>query len=326
MTWTVLGAKCEAESPELLHTSLRRAMGCHSSKKPGRSSSRTPPPGSTTPSETIQLGNRFEVLGKLDKNPPNRLEPPASPVRPPLRLLPSGPARASRHSGAAAHRKTGASYRTGAAVHCAPLQLTSSRGRSPPQLGKPQHQQLTTLVIGDSIIRHVRSRSALTCCFPGATVRDITTAATELISNSPGITTVIIQAGTNDIHKQQSELLKHDFVHLITTLQRAVNQVHISGPIPSVSRGCGCFSRLLALHTWLSSTCAADSVNYYIDNFNIIWNRRELFRGDGVHPNWQGAKMLAGNLFHSVYHPHVSHLNEQSTSPSSTTSNQSLYY
>ncbi|CAJ1081757.1 hypothetical protein D5F01_LYC22364 [Xyrichtys novacula] len=97
----------------------------------GRSSSRTPPPGSTSPSETIQLGNRFEVLGKLNKNPPNCLDPPASPVHPLPRLLPSGPTRASRHSGAVAHREAGASQRTGGESHRAPLQHTSSRGRSP---------------------------------------------------------------------------------------------------------------------------------------------------------------------------------------------------
>ncbi|KAL7398958.1 hypothetical protein ABVT39_017686 [Epinephelus coioides] len=262
--------------------------------------------------ETIQLGNRFEALGKLNKNPPNGLEPPASPVRAPLRRLPSGLAGASaRRSGAAGHR--------------APLRPSSSKARSPAPPGEPQRLQPTTLVIGDSIIRNVRSRSALTCCFPGATVRDITTKAAELITSSPGITTVIIHAGTNDIHKQQSELLKIDFVHLITTLQRAVNHVHISGPIPSCGRGCRRFNRLLALHTWLLSACTAHGVNY-IDNFNLFWSRRELFRGDGVHPNWLGATMLTGNIFHSVHHPRVSHHSKQSTSPPSTPSNQSIYY
>lgn len=104
---------------------------------------------------------------------------------------------------------------------------------------------------------------------------------------------------TNDIHKQQSEPLKADFVHLFTTLKKSMSHIPMSGLIPSYGLGCGRFSHLLALHIWLSSACAAHSVSY-IDNFNLFWNHRELFKGDCINPNWLGAKLLSGNISYSV--------------------------
>lgn len=152
-------------------------------KRPGRANSRTPPSGSTPPSETIQLGNRFDVLEKLERSP---LYSPELPVG--SALDPTDPA------GAGARRP-------GAAGHRAPLR--PARGRSSTPGGKPGRQP-TTLVIGDSIILNIRSGSAITCCFPGATVRDITNKATEILAARPEITTVIIHAGTNDICRPSS--------------------------------------------------------------------------------------------------------------------------
>uniref|UniRef100_A0A3Q3GIJ6 SGNH hydrolase-type esterase domain-containing protein n=1 Tax=Labrus bergylta TaxID=56723 RepID=A0A3Q3GIJ6_9LABR len=115
----------------------------------------------------------------------------------------------------------------------------------------------------DSIIRNVQSGSTITFCFPGATVRDITDRNIELLAKKPENTKVIIQVGTNDIRKQQSELLKTDVVHLFTTLKRSVIDIHMSGPIPSCGRGCG----LLALHTWLSSACNGLSHQLCMQNY-----------------------------------------------------------
>lgn len=54
---------------------------------------------------------------------------------------------------------------------------------------------------------------------------------------------IVIHVGMNDIPREQSELWKADFVNLFT----------VSGPIPVDECGSGRFSRLLSLHTWLSS-------------------------------------------------------------------------
>ncbi len=188
-----------------------------------------------------------------------------------------------------------------------------SRATSSKPTGERPHQ-LTTLVIGDSVISNVRTSSTITCCFQGATVSDVADKVTEILANEPDITKVIVHIGTNDICKQLSEILKTDFVHLFSTQRRSVSQINVSGPIPSCGRGSGRFS---PLHTWLSSTYAANGVSY-IDNFNLFWEGRQLFRYDDIHLNWLEEKLLSGNISHSVAHPCVPLSCSQNSSLTST--------
>jgi hypothetical protein len=113
---------------------------------------------------------------------------------------------------------------------------------------------------------------------------------------------VIIHVGKNDIRKEQSELLKKDFSELFETLQRLEVQSFISGPLPA--RGTNMFSRLLGLNTWLQRTCSTKGVNF-IDNFNIFWGHRQLFKLDGLHPNKLGVRVLKDNIYFSLRHPSV---------------------
>ncbi len=79
-------------------------------------------------------------------------------------------------------------------------------------------------------------------------------------------------------------------------------QSFISGPLPA--RGTNMFSRLLGLNTWLQRTCSTKGVNF-IDNFNIFWGHRQLFKLDGLHPNKLGARVLKDNFYFSLRHPSV---------------------
>uniref|UniRef100_A0AAZ1XRI8 SGNH hydrolase-type esterase domain-containing protein n=1 Tax=Oreochromis aureus TaxID=47969 RepID=A0AAZ1XRI8_OREAU len=131
---------------------------------------------------------------------------------------------------------------------------------------------LSTLVLGDSIVRNVRMRGALTLSFPGATVVDIVDRIPNILASHPQANRLIIHIGTNDIPKQQSELLN----------------AFISGPTPTCGRGIGRFSRLLSLNTWLSSACVSHGVGF-INNFDAFWERRHLFGADGLHLNAWGT-------------------------------------
>ena len=122
----------------------------------------------------------------------------------------------------------------------------------------------TTLVIGDSIMRHVRMRGALTMSFPGATVTD-------------------------------------GHPEILNSISQSQVTVFISGPTPTCGRGIGSFSRLLSLNTWLSSACGSHQVGF-VNNFDVFWERRHLFGSDGLHLNRAGARMLAANLEHGVQH------------------------
>uniref|UniRef100_A0A3B3HA95 SGNH hydrolase-type esterase domain-containing protein n=1 Tax=Oryzias latipes TaxID=8090 RepID=A0A3B3HA95_ORYLA len=126
----------------------------------------------------------------------------------------------------------------------------------------------TTLIVGDSIIRHVRFFNAVTRCFPGSTVRDI-------LERLPGI-------------------LKS----LPTTVFRLIT-VLISGPLPGLSRSTERFSRLLGMNTWLQAACLTQKC-CFIDNFNLFWNRTSFYCLDGTHPNRMGSSILSANIRYAV--------------------------
>ncbi len=110
---------------------------------------------------------------------------------------------------------------------------------------------------------------------------------------------IIIHVGKNDIRKVQSELLKKDFTKLFETLKILEVQSFISGPLPA--RGTSMFSRLLGLNTWLQRSCGIKGVNF-IDNFNIFWGHRQLFKLDGFHINRLGTRVLNDNIYFSLRH------------------------
>ena len=70
---------------------------------------------------------------------------------------------------------------------------------------------------------------------------------------------LILHSGAFDVVKQQSEVLKQDFIDLFGRYLGAV--VFVSGPLPSVRSGDDRFSRLLMLNRWLKATCSTQSVD-----------------------------------------------------------------
>ncbi|KAL7397277.1 hypothetical protein ABVT39_019673 [Epinephelus coioides] len=122
----------------------------------------------------------------------------------------------------------------------------------------------TTLVIGDSIMRHVRMREAFV-------------------------------VPRSHRYRRNRENTGHP------ELPSSQVTVFISGPTPTCGRGIGSFSRLLSLNTWLSSACNSHHVNF-INNFDVFSERRHLFGPDGLHLNRAGARMLSANLAYGIQH------------------------
>ncbi len=201
---------------------------------------------------------------------------------------------------------------------------TNRRSRSSRQRHSAQSAaEPRTLIVGDSIIRNVSSRTATTCCFPQATVSDVNKELRSIVMKHKTANRVIIHVGKNDIRKRQSEMLKQDFSELFETLQRLEIQSFISGPLPA--RGTNMFSRLLGLNTWLQRTCSTKGVNF-IDNFNIFWGHRQLFKLDGLHPNKLGARVLKDNFYFSLRHPSVVCVNPLTQSPGQNMSDHRTSY
>ncbi|KAL0161464.1 hypothetical protein M9458_045189, partial [Cirrhinus mrigala] len=213
----------------------------------------------------IQLENRFEALMNVGEESPNVIEHGAN--EPAANIATNRCSRSSRQRHSA---------------QCA---------------AEPR-----TLIVGDSIIRNISSRTTTTCCFPQATVSDVNRELRNILMKHKTANRIIIHVGKNDIQKEQSELLKKDFSELIETLRRLEAQPFISGPLPA--RGTNMFSRLLGLNTRLQRTCSQKGVNF-IDNFNLFWGHRQLFKLDGLHPNKLGARVLKDNIYFSLRHPSV---------------------
>ncbi|KAM9489294.1 uncharacterized protein Hap1MRO34_006011 isoform 1-T1 [Clarias gariepinus] len=121
------------------------------------------------------------------------------------------------------------------------------------------------LVIGDSIVRHVRATTAkgkaYTRCLPGARVLDV--AAQVPAALRKNIRAVVLHAGTNDIRLRQTEILKKDFRSLVEKVRSTspTTKIVVSGPLPTFQRGI-----------------------------------ERLYHTDGLHPSRAGAAVLSDNI------------------------------
>ena len=254
----------------------------------------------------LQLVNKFDTFNLFDFPPLPAVESgPRNPLSPPI-PPPTGSERASQITGrrssphftpAPSRAGPGRSADRGTRRSTQPVSSAPAPALAPSSPSSP----ICTLLIGDSILRRVRSKRAHTLFFPGATVLDIADKIPDILQSYPDVNRIVLHVGTNDTLKQQSELLKKDFNHLFSVLKLFRGTVHISGPTPTLGR-MGRFSRLLNLNTWLSSACATLNVNF-IDNFNLFWQRNHLFGADGLHLNKAGARILSANLSYSIAHP-----------------------
>ncbi len=102
--------------------------------------------------------------------------------------------------------------------------------------------------------------------------------------------------------KTSQNSLRRNSVNSLRHFKDFEVQSFISGPLPA--RGGNMFSWLLWLNTWLQRYCGIKRVNF-IDNFNIFWGYRPLFKLDGLHPNKLGARVLMDNVYFSLCHPSV---------------------
>uniref|UniRef100_A0A3Q4I4H4 SGNH hydrolase-type esterase domain-containing protein n=1 Tax=Neolamprologus brichardi TaxID=32507 RepID=A0A3Q4I4H4_NEOBR len=112
-------------------------------------------------------------------------------------------------------------------------------------------------------------------CFPKDMVNNLNERILQIADEYPTVTNIVLHTGSNDVSKQQSEVLKRDFTGLLNTVNSLNAAVFISGPVPPVRGGDERFSRLFALNKWLISACTDHSV-HFINNLNIFWERRHL--------------------------------------------------
>uniref|UniRef100_A0AAZ1XYZ3 SGNH hydrolase-type esterase domain-containing protein n=1 Tax=Oreochromis aureus TaxID=47969 RepID=A0AAZ1XYZ3_OREAU len=134
-----------------------------------------------------------------------------------------------------------------------------------------------TLILGDSAVKDVQrmcGKNTKVLCFPKDMVNNLKERILQIADEYPTVTNIVLHTGSNDVSKQH-------------------------GPVPPVRGGDERFSRLFALNKWLISACTDHSV-HFINNFNIFWERRHLFKANGFNFNKSGVKLFTSNLFYSI--------------------------
>ncbi len=158
-----------------------------------------------------------------------------------------------------------------------------------------------TLLLGDGAISNININRIVTCSYPSATVSDITKLLPEELAKHQRVKLLIVHVGVVDIRKEQSEILKEDFNRLFQSLEKKAVPMFISGPLPNINKRIGKFSRLLQLNTWLSKACKSRGL-LFIENFDLFYQRGDLFKGKGPHLNRSGVRRLVDNLLHVLSH------------------------
>ena len=158
----------------------------------------------------------------------------------------------------------------------------------------------SVLVIGDSIIKHVRYFNAITHCLPGATVPILHDKLASLLPSLPtSVSTIVVHIGTNDTARTPSEHVAAAFRELFQFLKTTGKMIFISGPIPTFRKGDLRFSRLFCLSTRLRTASCGENLGF-IDNFDLFWERASFYSLDGLHPSMWAPTFLPkifGELF-----------------------------
>ena len=164
---------------------------------------------------------------------------------------------------------------------------------SPPNSRK----NIDAVVLGDSIIKHVKGRSAKissgkflkVCSYPGAGTEKIADHA-EVELKHWKTNTAIIHAGTNDLFAgTRGDNIADTIAYLGLELKdRGVKNIGISGMTPVQGQKW----EILNLNHCLRLMCKAYKFDF-IDNTNIIFQNH--VSRDGTHLNYDGVDILTGN-------------------------------
>ncbi|XP_076841674.1 uncharacterized protein LOC143485893 [Brachyhypopomus gauderio] len=184
--------------------------------------------------------------------------------------------------------------------HHSPVHVSN---RFAPLSATPAEEPVSrTLVIGDSIVRHVKvavpvgAPAVTVSCLPGARAPDIS-GNLRLLAHRR-FSRIVIHVGANDIRLRQSEVTKANVKEVIKLAQTMSDAVICSGPIP-MRRDDEQYSRLTSLNRWMSKWCSENQVGF-INNWKEFEGKPGLLGRGGVHPTRDGAALLSWSIAHSL--------------------------
>ncbi len=157
------------------------------------------------------------------------------------------------------------------------------------------------VVIGDSIVRHVRATLAEgkvhTHCLPGARVLDVSVQIPAILKDDESVAAVVIHAGANDTKAAADGDTEEGLQELIETVRSTspATTIIVSGPLPTYRRGHERFSRLFALNEWCFH--GVQSRKFSLSIIGIFSGSvLGYFVADGLHPSRVGAELLSDNI------------------------------
>ena len=172
--------------------------------------------------------------------------------------------------------------------------IESSHHHSPTEKTKKK----TVVIVGDSIVRNVPSRSlnqslkeyfSVVKSFPGATTQDMKDYIKPTISRKPDM--VILHTGTNDLKSNQNPSdIANQIVNLAKNIKNSGTEVSISALIP---RGDRLSEKGKKVNKELQEKCTAENFAFILHK--KINSKLDLFP-DKLHPNKTGQSILKGNF------------------------------
>lgn len=157
------------------------------------------------------------------------------------------------------------------------------------------------LVLGDSIIRNTERwicdahDNRVVSCLPGAKVADITRNLDSLLERTGKEPVVVVHVGTNDVGKAKQSVLEAKFRLLGRRLKSRTSKVAFSEVLPVPRAGPTRQAELRSLNAWMRRWCREEGFRF-VRNWRTFWDKPNLFRGDGLHLNHDGTRLLALNI------------------------------
>jgi len=159
--------------------------------------------------------------------------------------------------------------------------------------GLQVEEELETVVVGDSIVRHQKHEFVLrnpqkrkVVCLPGATVERVTTALDDI--PTPEAPAIICHAGTNDVRDSAPTELLHRFKTLIQKLKARSSKVAMTSILPRMHEA---DQKVSQINRGLADICREEGV-LFVDIHKDYVGRYDMFMKDGIHLNDIGNARL----------------------------------
>ena len=161
-------------------------------------------------------------------------------------------------------------------------------------------------VMGDSQVRYLDStfcgkdRGRRTnVCMPGAGVKAVSEEVQKRVREMERDGVVVLHVGGNDIRARRSQELVNRYEEMLRKIKETGRRCVVSGILPRVNASREWLSRAIGVNEQLKGVCKDVGVSF-VDDWDKVFGRRELYVRDGVHLSRKGVDVLSECLERGV--------------------------